>query len=93
MLPEENMESIVERFYAKEELTVEERKMIGVGNIRLNAVRCNRCERVIVSNHRHDFKKCPCGAIAVDGGSWYLKRVGDPNGYVEMSEYYKEREL
>ena len=41
-----------------------------------NAVSCNGCGDFIVSKHRHDFVECTCGAIAVDGGQEYLRRVG-----------------
>ena len=41
-----------------------------------NAVTCNRCGEFIVSKHRHDFVTCHCGAISVDGGQAYLRRVG-----------------
>jgi uncharacterized protein (DUF433 family) len=47
-----------------------------------NSVRCRRCGDEIVSRHRHDFRWCSCGAVAVDGGTAYLKRVGEP-GLVE----------
>jgi hypothetical protein len=41
-----------------------------------NAVSCNGCGDFIVSKHRHDFVTCTCGAISVDGGQEYLRRVG-----------------
>lgn len=42
-----------------------------------NAVKCLTCGDVIESKHRHDFVKCSCGGIAVDGGHDYLRLVGD----------------
>ncbi len=56
-----------------------------------NAVRCNNCGEEIESTHRHDFKWCKCGLVAVDGGHAYLKRCfreSDANykGYTELSE-------
>ncbi len=42
-----------------------------------NAVTCLGCGDFIVSKHRHDFVTCTCGAISVDGGQAYLRRVGD----------------
>lgn len=42
-----------------------------------NAVICHRCDDYIFSKHRHDFVTCKCGAISVDGGQDYLRRVGD----------------
>jgi len=35
------------------------------------------------------MKWCKCKSISVDGGSWYLRRVGDFNNIEEMSEMYK----
>tara|TARA_R110000822_G_scaffold5031_13_gene21882 strand:+ start:7154 stop:7561 length:408 start_codon:yes stop_codon:yes gene_type:complete len=41
-----------------------------------NAANCLSCGDLIVSKHRHDFVTCTCGAISVDGGQEYLRRVG-----------------
>lgn len=51
-----------------------------------NAVKCKKCGDVIESTYRHGFVTCSCGAISVDGGHDYLRRVGDLDGYIEMSE-------
>ena len=48
-----------------------------------NQVRCLECGDEPFSAHRHDFKSCNCGAIAVDGGMEYLRRVG---AVVEMED-------
>jgi hypothetical protein len=50
-----------------------------------NAVNCLSCGDFIVSKHRHDFVECTCGAIAVDGGQEYLRRVGDFENAVDLS--------
>lgn len=50
-----------------------------------NAVICNKCDDFIFSKTRHDFVTCKCGAISVDGGQDYLRRVGDLSACVEMS--------
>lgn len=50
-----------------------------------NAVICNKCDDFIVSKHRHDFVTCKCGAISVDGGQEYLRRVGDLSAALDMS--------
>jgi hypothetical protein len=42
-----------------------------------NVVTCMACGDRIVSKHRHDFVTCTCGAVSVDGGQEYLRRVGD----------------
>lgn len=52
-----------------------ERRRLGVGDIWINAARCLRCDEVVRSRNRHDFRACKCGAIMVDGGSWYSRRV------------------
>ena len=55
----------------------------------VNKIRCKKCGDVIESTHRHDFKICKCGAVAVDGGHDYLRRSGDLDGYEELSETEK----
>ena len=42
-----------------------------------NQVECLKCGDRPFSAHRHDFRYCKCGSIAVDGGTKYLRRVGD----------------
>jgi hypothetical protein len=49
-----------------------------------NQVKCLKCEDEPFSAHRHDYKRCKCGAIAVDGGMDYMRRVGD-GSYKDMS--------
>jgi len=50
-----------------------------------NAIQCNICGDVIESKHRDDFKWCSCGSCAVDGGTNYLRRIGNLNDYTELS--------
>lgn len=50
-----------------------------------NQARCKLCGDTPWSGHQHDFVSCKCGAIAVDGGQAYLRRVGDPANIEEMS--------
>jgi ribosomal protein L37E len=50
-----------------------------------NQIRCNKCGDEPYSAHRHDFKYCKCGAVAVDGGMEYLRRVGNPDEYTDLS--------
>jgi DNA-directed RNA polymerase subunit N (RpoN/RPB10) len=56
--------------------------------IKANRIRCLKCKEIIESKYRHDFRRCSCGAVAVDGGHDYLKRVGDC--YEELSEVDNE---
>ena len=60
-----------------------------------NKVRCKHCDDVIESKHRHDFVRCKCGKVAVDGGKSYLKRAFQTipeDDYEELSEYTDEQE-
>jgi hypothetical protein len=50
-----------------------------------NAVNCLSCGDLIVSKHRHDFVTCTCGAVSVDGGQEYLRRVGDFVNAIDVS--------
>lgn len=51
-----------------------------------NIIRCKKCGDVIESKSVHDFKFCSCGSVAIDGGHDYLKRSGDSENIVELSE-------
>ncbi len=55
-----------------------------------NQLRCGKCEDEPYSAHHHDFKYCKCGAVAVDGGMSYLRRVGDFKSATDMSISMKE---
>jgi hypothetical protein len=54
-----------------------------------NAIQCLHCNEIIESKHRHDFKWCGCGSVAVDGGNDYSRRVG--TDYIELSGLSKEK--
>ena len=50
-----------------------------------NQAKCLICDDTPWSSHRHDFRHCECGAMAVDGGMDYLRRLGNPQDIREMS--------
>ena len=64
-----------------------------------NAIRCNHCGAIIVSAHHYDFATHQCAAltklygkdgfIAADGGSSYLRRLGNREDWTEISEWGK----
>jgi len=56
--------------------------------IKRNRACCLKCGKTIESKFRHDFVKCECGEIFVDGGKDYLRR-GAKNfkNFKELSEY------
>lgn len=51
-----------------------------------NMIRCKKCGDIIESESIHDFKFCKCGAVAVDGGKDYLRRLGNLDNIEELSE-------
>lgn len=57
-----------------------------------NAIRCNKCGEVIVSESEHDYVTCECGTCAFDGGHDYLRRCApSQDAYTELSEIEKIR--
>jgi len=51
-----------------------------------NKAKCKLCGTVIESIYRHDFVECKCGAIAVDGGNDYFRRIGDQKNFILFDE-------
>ena len=58
--------------------------------ILVNKIRCRNCGDVIQSRHVHEYKRCKCGEVAVDGGLEYLRRTGAREFWEELSEYEEE---
>ena len=56
----------------------------------VNKCQCARCLDIIESRHRHDFVQCSCGAIFTDGGTEYIRRGGEIENIIDMSETYEE---
>ena len=50
-----------------------------------NKIKCKKCGDIIESKSTNDYKRCSYGAVAVDGGINYLKRVGNEEDYKELS--------
>lgn len=55
-----------------------------------NKAQCKKCKDIIESKDPNDLKRCSFGSIAVDGGLEYIKRIGNPDDVIELSEYEKE---
>lgn len=55
-----------------------------------NKIKCKKCGDVIESRYLHDYVACSCGACAVDGGKDYLRRLGNPDNWEELSETTEE---
>jgi hypothetical protein len=64
-------------------MTVQSREQ----RIKVNKAKCLKCEDILISGYRHDFKFCSCGSIFVDGGKDYIRRGGHPEHIEELSEY------
>lgn len=54
-----------------------------------NVIRCRKCNDIIESLNRHDFKFCKCETVYIDGGLDYLKRgyKNTKDDYEDLSEY------
>lgn len=50
-----------------------------------NIIKCKKCGDITESKSTNDYKRCSCGAVAIDGGKDYLKRIGNEEDYEEMS--------
>ena len=52
----------------------------------LNRVQCKNCGDVLISHHRHDYKRCSCeNETMVDGGNSYLRYGGIDISLVDNS--------
>jgi len=55
-----------------------------------NAAKCLKCQEVIESKHRHDFKFCKCNSIFIDGGLDYVRFGGEKEDIELLTEYKEE---
>ena len=53
--------------------------------MRVKAIRCRKCGDTIFSRCRHDFRRCSCKAVAIDGGFDYTQITGDKYKEVTVS--------
>jgi hypothetical protein len=59
----------------------------------LNQVKCNICNDIITSKHRHDYVSCTCGNLHIDGGLDYAKRSFKTPDFTDMSIYADEGDI
>lgn len=64
-----------------------------INKIRTNRIKCKKCGDIIESYNVHDFKWCSCKSVAVDGGREYLRRLGSPEDYEELSHHIQLAEI
>jgi len=55
-----------------------------------NKCQCAKCLDIIESKYGHDFVRCKCGAIFTDGGKGYIRRGGELEDIIDLSETYLE---
>jgi len=61
--------------------------------IMTNKIKCKKCEDIIESTCRHDFRLCKCGAVSVDGGTDYLRRCGNGEDWEELSVWEEMEDI
>lgn len=64
------------------------RRRLKVGRYRHNRAECRQCNAVIESRTTHDFVTCGCGRVSVDGGTQYLRRIGQEIDFNDRSELW-----
>jgi hypothetical protein len=51
------------------------------------ALRCNKCQEIVYSTMRHEFKYCGCQSCFIDGGRDYTRSGGDSTpGLIDLIE-------
>lgn len=67
-----------------------EREKNWAWDIWLNWAVCKHCWDYIRSKNVHDFKMCKCGKIWVDGWSFYVRRIWNPEDYINVVEEFDD---
>lgn len=57
-----------------------------------NIAKCKKCQDIIESINVHDFVRCKCKSIFVDGGKDYVRRGADNLDDIEDLTIYEESE-
>lgn len=50
----------------------------------LNQMRCGICGEFVESTRRHEFRKCSCGNVGVDGGHDYVRSMHRTDRYIDF---------
>lgn len=63
-----------------------------IEKVLVNKAQCLSCNDIIESLYTHDYRRCRCGNIAVDGGKSYIRRTAVDLALIkDLSEFeYKE---
>lgn len=68
-------------------------KGVTMDRIITNKIKCKKCGDIVESKSVHDYVECSCGAVAVDGGHEYLRRVGKLDDIEDLSEVEKDGKI
>ncbi len=72
------------------EMPTARRRELNVGDIYDNKIQCKKCGYIVRSKNQHHFVSCKCGAVAVDGGSWYQRTIAkDLKDVIDHTKYFK----
>ncbi|HBZ02975.1 MAG TPA: hypothetical protein DEO83_04100 [Lachnospiraceae bacterium] len=52
-----------------------------------NMAQCKKCGDIIESKKRVGVVRCSCKSIGVEGGHYYIKRSGNKEDIIELTEY------
>ena len=52
-----------------------------------NKWKCLKCNDIVESKHRHDYVTCKCGEMSIDGGTSYIRLMGDLDMMQNECEY------
>ena len=55
-----------------------------------NSAKCLICMQELESTHRHDYRKCKCGNLMVDGGKDYIRRGWKDFDMIEETSILEE---
>ena len=50
-----------------------------------NSAFCRKCGDMVISTHQHDLSHCSCETVWIDGGNSYIRRMGNPDEYIDTS--------
>lgn len=76
------LEELIQKHISQDEELEDEEEPV----IHRNRARCRKCGSILESRSRHDLQTCSCGAVSIDGGLDYLRRLGEPADIEELSE-------
>lgn len=58
-----------------------------------NIFKCNSCGDVVESTHRNELVSCTCQSLSVDGGREYVRVLGDPDKYTDLTLWLSSKPI